>query len=240
MMRPDVIAAFSETLLTARATGSPIMPPSHVPTYAEALAIQAAVQSTLGDVAGFKVGALPEGPPMLAPIPSLRVFDSEVPIPSPDMAGVELEIAFELMRPLTDAPRADLFRPRLVMELVDTRFAGDNLDPMQKMADMQLNDGLVLGPVLDHWDGSDFGTLQARMTGAGRVVLDGAAGVPGGSALANLRLCLDHLGDHCGGLQPGQHIITGSLCGLPWFPAGSTVQAQVECFGEITAPLQPR
>ncbi len=239
-MRPEVIAAFSQALLTARAAGTPVTPPADCPTYAEALAIQTTIQSSLGDVAGFKVGTLPDGPPMLAPIPTFRVFDSGAEIPSPDMAGVELEIAFELIRPLADLPLHRLFRPRLVMELVDTRFAGDDLGPLQKMADMQLNDGLVLGPVLDGWDGSDFGTLQVRMTGAGRIVLDGAADVPGGSSLGNLQLFLDHIGDHCGGLQPGQHIITGSLCGLPWFPAGSTVQAQVDGFGEIMARLVAR
>lgn len=239
-MRPDVIVTYSEALKAARAAGKQIVPPGEIPTYSEAIAIQAAVQTDLGAVAGFKVAARPEGPPILAPISAHRVFDSGVAIPSPNMAGVELEIAFELMQPFSDAPLRDLFRPRLVMELVDTRFSGDALDPMQKMSDMQLNDGLVLGPVLDSWDGSDFGTVQARMTGADRVILDGAAEVPGGSALANLQLCLDHLGDHCGGVQPGQHIITGSLCGLPWFGAGDVVQAEIAGFGEVKAALVPR
>ncbi|TDE36196.1 hydratase [Antarcticimicrobium sediminis] len=239
-MRPDLIETYVRSLTTARRTGLPVTPPQILPDYDEALAIQTRVQATLGPVAGFKVGPRPEGPPLLAPLPAARVFASGAEIPSPDSTGVELEIGFEVMQAPGDAPLHQLFRPRLVMELVDTRFGGDDLEPLQKTADMILNDGLVLGPVLQGWDGHDFDTVQARMTGAGRVLLDGSATVPGGSALANLRMCLDHLGDHCGGLQPGQHVITGSLCGLPWFPVGSTVEATVEGFGAIRAVLVPR
>ncbi|TCS59715.1 2-keto-4-pentenoate hydratase [Primorskyibacter sedentarius] len=239
-MRPDLIAAYFKSLTTARASGVPVAPPEGIPTYQEALAIQSQVQETLGEVAGFKLGPGPNGNPVLGPIPVARVFDSGAPIPSPDMAGVELEIAFELMRPLGDGPLHSVFRPRLVMELVDCRLVGDDLEPTQKLADMQSNDGLVLGPVLDGWDGADFGSVQAAMNGAGRVLLDGAAEVPGGSALGNLQLFLDKIGDHCGGLKVGHHVITGSLCGLPWFEAGSTVQATVAGFGEITAQLVPQ
>ncbi|MBY6162778.1 hydratase [Mameliella alba] len=240
-MRSELIDLYARTLTAARAKGAQVAPPAEVPTHAEALAIQSEVQRHLGAVAGFKVGPVPEGAPVVAPIPASRVYGNGAEVPSFAQAGVELEIAFELMRPLADAPLAEMFRPRLVMELVDTRFADESLDPLQKLADMQLSDGLVLGPVLDGWDGADIGTVQARMTGAGRVILDGAADVPGGgSALANLRLCLDHLGEHCGGLQVGQHVITGSLCGLPWFPGDAAVQAKVDGFGEVSVQLVPR
>src|SRR6056297_3322388 len=64
------------------------------------------------------------------------------------------------------APMSDLvrvFRPRVVLELVDTRLTGAGHDPMLKLADMQINDGLVIGSTPNDWDGGDFGPVEARL-----------------------------------------------------------------------------
>ena len=68
-------------------------------------------------------------------------------------------------------------------------------------------------------------------------VIAGPVTVPGGSALSNLKLFLDHVGDHCGGLQPGQIVITGSLSGIDYFPGGTEVRGSIEGFGEVTCHL---
>lgn len=124
------------------------------------------------------------------------------------------------------------------MEIVDTRISGAENDPLLKLADMQINDGLVLGPALENWNGQDFCKLDARLTCGSHTVLSGGATVPGGSALANLGLLCTNLGDHCGGLKLGQTIITGSISGLDYFSAGTDVVGNVAGFGTVSCQLR--
>ncbi|MCA0938619.1 hydratase [Salipiger pacificus] len=209
----------------------------------ECLAVQAAVAEARGAVAGFKVAA-GSGPvaPVVAPIAAADVVAVGGSVAVKDQLGIELEIGFELLKPLPGPglpePVAEYFVPRPVIELVDTRLEGAGADaPLLKLADMQINAGLVSGAALEGWDGSDFGTVEARLVAGEAVVLDGVASVPGGSALANLRLLCEVLGDHCGGLQPGQVVITGSLCGLPYFPAGTEVSGEIAGLGTVAVSL---
>ena len=232
---------FAEALIAARRTGLRADAGALAsPDYDAALQIQRRVQAQIGAVGGFKVGARPEGPPTLAPIPAARILPSGAEVTVRDRMGIELEIGFELIAEPGEDPMRDpaaVFRPRIVLELVDTRLNGGNDDPMMKLADMLLNDGLILGPALTDWDGEDFGHVTAALTCGDRQVIDGTVEVPGGSALANLRLLCAHLGDHCGGLQKGQIVITGSLPGLPYFPAGTQVSGRIDGLGEISCSL---
>lgn len=235
------ITTLTDALLQARESG--VRADAHglpVPDYDEALEIQRRVQAGLGPVAGFKVARRPEGPPVIAPIAAATVVETGARVAVRDRLGIELEIGFEVI----DQPGADpmaevarVFRPRIVLELVDSRLDGTDIDPMLKLADMQVNCGLVLGPVLSGWDGGDFGTVEARLTCGDARVVDGKVTVPGGSALANLGLLCAHLGDHCGGLQPGQVVITGSLSGLEYFPAGIDVDGRIAGFGAVDCRL---
>ena len=222
---------FSAALIEAHRTGARAdaadLP---VPSHAEALEIQRRVQDSIGPVSGFKVAAIPAG----------RTVASGARIEVADQLGIELEIGFELIAPLSGDPMErpqDHFRPRIVLELVDTRLTGADDAPMKKFADMQINAGLVVGPVLDGWDGSDFGQIPAFLRCGDVQVIAGPVTVPGGSALSNLKLFLDHVGDHCGGLQPGQIVITGSLSGIDYFPGGTEVRGSIEGFGEVTCHL---
>ncbi|MBE9636419.1 hydratase [Salipiger pacificus] len=209
----------------------------------DCLAVQAAVSQARGAVAGFKVAAGAGAvAPVVAPIAAVDVVADEGSATVRDRLGIELEIGFELLKPLPGPglpePVAEYFAPRPVIELVDTRLGGEAAEvPLLKLADMQVNAGLVAGAALAGWDGSDFGTVEARLTAGETAVLDGAATVPGGSALANLRLFCEVIGDHCGGLQPGQVVITGSLCGLPYFPAGTEVSGEIAGLGRVAVSL---
>lgn len=237
------IATLTAALIGAHRTGSRIETAARGLSREDILSVQAAVSAALGPVAGFKVGAVPEGPPTLAPIAATYgVMDGGTRVVR-DRLGIELEIGFELIAPLPSsalpARPADHFRPCAVLELVETRLAGAAADlPEMKFADLQINAGLVVGTRIDAWDGSDFGTRRARLGTGSETVLDGPATVPGGSALANLELLLANLGDHCGGLQVGQTVITGSLCGLPWFTPDADVTGWIEGLGEVSVRLR--
>lgn len=211
------------------------------PDFATALAVHEIVQAALGPVCGFKVAARPDGPPVIAPIPASRSFVSGGAVAVEDTLGIEMEIGFELIAPPADDMMSrpqDFFRPLLVLELVDTRVTGDGANaPLMKLADMQINAGLVTGPALDGWDGTDFGTVRGALRCGGTQVVEGALTVPGGSAVSNLALFCDNIGDHCGGLQKGQIVITGSLSGLAYFPSGTDVHGEVEGFGSIDFQL---
>ena len=237
-MTPTDIA---KALIAAHQTGERAAPPRTTLTRDAILSLQSEVCDALGSVAGFKVGAT-DGLPIIAPIPAIYVTQNGAARSVRDALGVELEVGFELIKPLPAAelpPKPeDYFRPVVVLELVETRLTGDAADdPLYKFADLQINAGMVVGDVMHGWNGSDFGELTARLGTVERCVLDGATSVPGGSALAHLDLLLRHLGDHCGGLCVGQVAITGSVCGLPWFNAGDLVTGRIDGLGEVSIHL---
>ncbi|MFZ7093077.1 hydratase [Primorskyibacter sp. 2E233] len=234
-------ATFAAALIEAHKTGRRADATQlSTPDYAEALEIQRQVQSHLGAVGGFKVAQRPGGPPVIAPICADRTVPSGAAIAVRDQLGIELEIGFELItEPSGDlmARPQDHFRPHIVVELVDTRMTGADDDPLKKFADMQINAGLVVGPALDGWDGSDFGTVTASLRCGETQVIDGKVTVPDGSALESLAVFCAHVGDHCGGLKKGQIVITGSLSGLVYFPGGRDVTGVIEGFGKVTCRL---
>ncbi|MFK7889826.1 MAG: hypothetical protein AB8B63_03340 [Granulosicoccus sp.] len=210
------------------------------PNYAQALEIQQQVQSTLGPVGGFKVARRAEGAPVIAPISSNRIIPSGSDVHIVDTMGIELEIGFELISHTSPKDADELwnhFRPRIVLELVDTRLDGAENDPMMKLADMQINSGLVVGPAFANWNGKDFGTVEATLTCSEQRVIGGTATVPGSSALTMLSLLLNHVGNHCGGLRQGQIVITGSLSGLHYFSAGTDVLGSISGFGGVSCYL---
>lgn len=237
----DTTLELSRALIDARRSGHRAdVSRFPTPDYATALKVQQQVQSSLGAVGGFKVARRAEGSPVIAPITADGVLPSGSVVQTADRMGIELEIGFELISDTLpshlDAP-GKYFRPRIVLELVDTRLAGADHDPLMKLADMQVNAGLVVGPVLEDWDGEDFSTVEAFLNCGGQQIVDGPVTVPGGSALAMLSLFLDHAGDHCGGLQPGQIVITGTLSGLLFFGPGTDVLGRIAGFGEVSCHL---
>lgn len=214
-----------------------------LPDYDDALAIQQRILPHTGGVAGFKVGRSGAGRPNLAPLSAARTFASGAEIPMRDILGIELEIGFEvLQQPCPDMrlKPQEFFRPRIVLELCDQRLKGDDLAPTLKLADMLLNEGLVIGPALTDWDGRDFGTMTARLQCGATTVVDGPVQIPGGSALENLWALLDNLGDHCGGIAVGHIVITGSVSGLTWFPTGTDITGHIAGFGDVTCRLAPQ
>lgn len=237
---------FAEQLLAAYRTGRRVAPEGRLPTSAaDAYDVQSQLCAALGPVAGFKVGLKPEGPPILAPILAARCFNAGASVPVDDRMGVELEVGWQIAGPLPPPESPDLetalarvVRPVPVIELVDTRIAGAaSQDPWVKLADLQINYGLVLGAPLADWDGRDFGALRGRMRAGTQVLLDGETCVPGGSALATLAALYRTIGTHCGGLQRGHVVITGTLHPLTYLPGGTPVSGEIEGLGAVSVTL---
>ncbi|WP_245925244.1 hydratase [Aliiruegeria haliotis] len=206
--------------------------------------MQQKVSFRLGPVGGFKI-APPKGdqPPAIAPILASRVFASGSRHEVNDTLGVELEVGFEILQDLPEdgfpaRPEA-FFRPRPVIELVDSRIAGPlAADPFVKLSDLGINHALILGTPINGWDGSDFDSVSASMACGDAVLLENDGSVPGGSAIAALRLLYDILGDHCGGIRAGQTLITGSLHPMTLLPAGTVLRGDIEGLGRVEAHLR--
>lgn len=235
---PDQIAT---ALIAAHQTGTRISPPEHALSRPEILDIQSQVAAALGPVCGFKVGRASDGPPILAPLPMrYRVVNGDKRQVK-DVLGIELEIGFRVIRAFAKGalpePLQDYLHPCAVFELVDSRFTGSELSANLKFCDFQMNAGVVVGTGLDDWDGRDFSTVQATFVAGDTAVLDDMVSVPGGSAIENLALLAKHLGTHCGGIQAGQILITGSLNGLPYFAGGQTMTGTIAGIGRVSVTL---
>lgn len=237
---PDVVAK----LLAARRSGAalPAFPTPLPSTLAEAYAVQQRLTAALGaPVLGWKVGRIPSaltealGSDRLAG-PVLRVanLDRELSGAAPvflDGAGaIEAEVMLRLCA-VPDAPIAGASDgSRWVDEIcggfeVASSPAPDVHDhaPYSIIADMGINNGLLLGPPLDRVDFTTLSvetTVDGVMVGTGRPIdiLDG----PWGS--------LNFLVDlHCRGiieLKPGQWISAGAITGVHPVAVGQTATAR--------------
>ena len=211
------------------------------------LAVQAEVAAELGPVGGFKV-ARPSGAPIIiAPIMARDIHQSPATISLSvgEEVGVELEYGFRLIAPLPNPAEAD-FETRLhhavellpVFELVQSRLADPKgAGAVLKMLDNQLNGAVVLGAPCVDWHAIDVTRAEAHLSLGNETLLDGPASVPGGDAFATLCALARALGEHCGGLQPGHVVITGSLNGLPWVQAPITAQGEIAGLGDVSMTL---
>lgn len=233
-------------LVTAHQTAQRLAPTGPAPSDAtQVYDIQRRVAASLGPVGGFKTARKGDAPPIMAPLFASGILRSGAQVPVRDVMGIELEVGFEILRdrPAGGWPRdlSDLvacLRPVAVIELVDTRIKGPLAeDPLAKLADNQINAGLVIGETAPDWAGQDFGTPLARMKAGADVLLDGQGLVPGGSALETVAALAREIGDHCGGLKQGQIIITGSLHPLVYYPAGTHVEGWIEGIGSVSVTL---
>lgn len=214
-------------------------------TAAQAYQVQQALARRFGPAGAFKVACKPGQPVIMAPIyaADIRPSGQSFPAPEGEPIGIELEIGFKILRPLPQPGTAD-YRQRLrdcvalvpVIEVVLTRLAdAEAASPMLRLADNQLNGGLVVGPERADWQDLDLSRATATLDFGATRVLDGTVPVPGGDAFENFCKLAEMTGSHCGGLQPGHVAITGSLNGLPYIEAGTAVKGWVEGLGEVSA-----
>ncbi|MBC7179348.1 MAG: hypothetical protein H5U14_04540 [Roseovarius sp.] len=100
-----------------------------------------------------------------------------------------------------------------------------------------MNYGLILGTPLNDWDGSDIGPVCGQMRAGDRGLLDGETRVPGGLALTSLTVLYCNIVGHCGGLRPGQVVITGMLLPLTYLPGDTEIAGRIEGIGAVSVTL---
>lgn len=222
------------------------IPADTPPDSATAYAVQAATMAHLGPVAGFKFGRLPDGTFFYAPIPErwTQATPGNRTTGETGELGVELEVGLRLLEapPPVDTPDlaaafAKVVEPVAVIEIVDTRLSGDlATEPTWKLADMQVNAGLVVGATAGPQDLGE-GKVTARFLANGEPMAEGEMQILAGNPLEGIAALHRALGDHCGGLQSGQIVITGALCGLRTAAKGTEVTGVIEGIGSVAVTI---
>ncbi|NRG17932.1 2-keto-4-pentenoate hydratase [Rhizobiales bacterium] len=246
----DLARALASHLIAARERGRPLAAWRGYETLTadDAYCVQSIVTESYGPAGGFKVACKPDQPNIMAPILTSDILFSPAVLTAPgeENIGMELEIGFRLLAP---PPPVDIpdFTDRLrecvevvpVIEIVRSRLSGHESAPaLLKLADNQINGGLVAGAPLADWSPEDLSAVSARLSLGGETVLDGMAHVPGGNAFANLCELVRMIGDHCGGLKPGHIVITGSLNGLPYVKPGMRIEGKIRGIGDVSLDLE--
>jgi len=213
-------------------------------TREDCYAVQQAVADAIAPAAAFKTARKGPGDvPIMAPILFGTVRDSGSTFSRDELSviGVELEIGFRIDRPLPDPTGADFaLRARecisLVpaIEVVDTRLTDpEAAGPMWRLADNQNNGGLVCGTPVSAWQELDLDAAEIDLTIGGVREYSGAHPSPGGNAFDVFCAFAAIVGGHCGGLQPGQTVITGSLMGCHYIEPGRNVRGVIDGLGVV-------
>lgn len=235
-------------LLEARRSGRAVAPEALAgpdPTREEAYGIQAGVARAIGEVGGYKVANKPGAARIMAPIFRKDILEAPatLAVGAREEIGIELEIGFRIEAPLPArgvperrAAIAACLSALPVIEIVRTRLPPEASAEL-KLADNQINGGLVLGAPVRDWHDLPLGEVEAVLDLGSDRVLEGAARVPGGDAFENFLVLEGMVGGHCGGLRPGQIVITGSLNGLPYVRGGIGVAGRIAGLGEVSLGL---
>ena len=244
----QAINHIADLLLHARATNELISFQEFTKTplsLDDAYLIQARVAAKSGPVGAWKTGRPDNASvPVYAPILASMVRHSPARYDTQELqcCGIELEIGFCIDQPLPP-PGPDFatalrhcVRPLVTLEMVDSRVQNfAELPPAAKLADNQVNGGLVVGTPVDDWSGINLTQAEVTLSVNGQVVVSQLSDVPGGNAFDTLAAMASLVGTHCGGLQPGQFVTTGTLSGILFLEPGSTVEGHVSGLGSISA-----
>jgi 2-keto-4-pentenoate hydratase len=258
MDRAKVVEA-ARLLAEARRSGTPIkeLPQDVRPLVAaDSNAIASEITKILGEeIAGWKITFLykPREVPFQCELFASRTFSSPAKIPvslTPSLC-IEPEITFKLLSDLP--PRAKLYRPEEVaelveacpsMEVVDTRFDTKDRTIRQRLnergtmveayADHITNGAFIVGKGLKDWRNVDFGAMRVRMSADNKTIVE----TVGGHAFIDPFLPVVVLANQLRrgpGMKAGQVVATGSFSGFFPVEIGQEIVAEFEGIGSATA-----
>ena len=257
-MRDDRIRQIADKLLEARKRGRPVSgetPETGPASIEEAYAVQRLVAEELGTVGAFKTGRKsPDATVIMAPVPVAMVRASPARFRPGELRliGIELEVAFLVRTPLPpieDPQFAERARacvsPLAAIEIIDSRLEDfENAGDLWKLADAQVNGGFVYGEPVRDWETLDLATLDVRLDVDAITVADGPANVPGttvpGDAFEVFCAFARLVGDHCGGLVPGQYVTTGTLTPMRFIEPGCQVTGHVAGLGTVSVGFEAK
>mgnify|MGYP002630338331 CR=1 FL=1 len=214
-------------------------------TLDDAYRIQQAVVSEFGDVGAWKTSApSAEAVPIRAPIFAADVYPNQAEVPDGTfrLIGIEAEIAFRLgcdlpardtaYSPSDIIASVDAMLP--VLEIVDSRLSDFTAaGAFWKLADNQVNGGLVIGAPVTDWQNIDPQLQPVVLKIDGEIAAEAIGGNPAGSLVDLIARLANDCGDHCGGLQAGQIITTGSMTGIIFVSPGARIVAEFDGLGDV-------
>lgn len=241
MTRVEQIA---HSLVAARRDRQPIIAKSDdaPATLAEAYAIQDEVARALNPgqrpdtwkVGAPSAGVEPTATPIFLVLDSPAVW-SEAPIV---VRAIEAEVAFVLARDVAPAESASILLDEAfdfactVVEVCDARIANYRDAPaLWKLADAQVNAGLVVGSGLPYDEIDDLSSVRCEVRIDDRTVFDAVGSHVLGDPRVLLRWWLQHAAAR-GKLVAGDLVTTGTWCGMIEVPAGAKVTVQMHGIGE--------
>ncbi len=240
------LASLVSLLATARRDGRAFTadPAAGPATTDDAFRIQDAVADALfpGQRAtAWKVGA-PNADiePTAAPIHPPLVHASPATWTHAPVTGlaIEAELGFRVARDvepraLTSTPDVTAYFDQVLVtiELCDARMRNHAaVSSLWKLADSQVNAGLVVGSGCALSPLTDFSRLRCELHVDGAPIVPAPAGHPLGDPRVLLPWWLRHAARR-GGLRAGDVVTTGSWCGLVPVSSGTTVDARFDGIG---------
>ncbi len=242
MAKTQQIEGIAARISAARRAGARIVLDDAPANFDEAFAVQEHVITALASpTIGWKVNELPDGLVTFAPI--LKSGEVQAGgtwrVTGGEPAGIELEIAFRVGRPIAAGASADdvmaaMGSAHVVFELCQSRIADPASVPRHvALADSISNWGVVVGPEIAGWRGMNFKSVPGRLLVDGKLHVDGKSADPA----RVLGLLPAALAKHGKVLAVGDVIITGSLIGMNWLTGRHALTGIIDGMGEVSMRL---
>ncbi len=210
---------------------------------------QSRVVAEVGPIAAWKVGApSPHVQPACAAIAARTLFNSGANLPTTmfHLLGIEAEIAYRFSADLPPRGReygldeviGAIGSIHPAIEVSDTRFVTwASQDRLSHVTD-QLNHGaLLFGEGRADWQSVAATSQRTILSIDGRRSVEVVGGNPGGDPL-RLIVWLANVGSRpFGGLRAGTIVTTGSVTGVEFVTAPTTVEAQLPGIGSVRARI---